>query len=138
MIVVVGLVLLLDRVEERLHVVVLAADEPDDELFLVAVVVLVLPGQHALDAVAIDGDVVVCSSVDGRDDGQLHLRVRRLVLQHVDQFAHSHGRGPSVVVVDGRRVGQSSPSQSSARSSRNRLTSRQRSSVSQNALSSAR
>ena len=50
-----------------------------------------VPGQHALHAVPIDRDVVLLVG-DGRDDRDLHLRVRRLVLQHVDQFTHAHGR----------------------------------------------
>ena len=69
--------------------VVLAADEPDHQILVVAFFVFVAPGQHALDAVAVDGDVVLLVA-DGGHDRQLHLRIRRLVLQHVDQFAHSH------------------------------------------------
>ena len=94
-----GIALVFDGVEERLHVVVLAADQPDDELLVVTLFVLVAPRQHAFHAVAVDGDVLVAVVAHRGHDGQLDLRIRRLVLQHVDQFAHSHVGLPFVRVV---------------------------------------
>jgi len=85
-----SVVLMFDGVEERLYVVVFASDEPDDQLFVIALLVFVAPGQHALHAVAVDGDVFIAVVTHGRDNGQLDLRIWWLVLQHVDQFTHSH------------------------------------------------
>jgi hypothetical protein len=85
-------VVVLDGIEERLDVVVLTADQPDDEL---VVFINVVPGQHALDAVTIDGDVFTLV-IDGSNDGELDLGVGWLVAQHVDEFADGHGFGLSL------------------------------------------
>src|SRR5262245_55419725 len=60
-----------ELVEERVHVVVLTADQPEQLL-----VVLVAPGQDALDRVAIDGDLGV-AVVDRGDDRHLDLPLAR-------------------------------------------------------------
>src|SRR5262249_49091774 len=83
-----GLLLLgLDRVEERVDIVVLAPDEPDHDAFLT----LFVPRQYTLDRITIDGDVFVVID-HGCDDGQFDLGVRGLIAQDVDEFARSHGR----------------------------------------------
>jgi hypothetical protein len=92
MVVALMVVVVLDGIEKRLDIIVLAADQPDDEL---VVFIDVVPGQHALDAVTIDGDVFTLV-VDGSDDGELDLGVGWLVAQHVDEFADGHGFGLSL------------------------------------------
>ena len=88
---------LLDGVEERVDVVVLAADQPDDE----ALVVVVVPRQHAVDRVAVDRDVVGLL-VDRGDDGQLDLGVGRLVAEDVDELTDVHAEA---LLVGWDRVG---------------------------------
>src|SRR4029079_8715893 len=88
---------------------------------------VVLPRQHAFDAVAVNGDVVVLVD-DRRDDGQLHFRLRWLILQDLDEFTDAHER---TLVHD-------SANQPGALSRRNRLTSLHRASVSQKGVSSPR
>ena len=78
--------LFFDRVEERIDIVVFPADQPDDNAF----VAFVLPRQHTLDRIAIDGDVFVVV-LDGSDDSKLDLRLRWLIPQDVDEFADAHG-----------------------------------------------
>src|SRR5258706_292265 len=67
-------------------------------------------------------------SRERRDDCQLDLGVRWLILQDLDEFIDAHER----------TLVQDSASQPGAWSSRNRLTSLHRSSVSQNGVSSPR
>ncbi len=75
-----------DRVEKRVDVVFLAADEPDHDF----VTVVVGPRQHALDAVPVDRDVVAII-VDRCNHGELNFGVGWLIAEDLDQFAHSHG-----------------------------------------------
>src|SRR4051794_5954140 len=115
-----------DGVEEGIDIVVFTTDQPDGEPVLVVLVgLVVLPRQHALDAVTIDGDVGVLVD-DRRDNGQLHFRLRWLIFQDLDEFTDAHER---TLVHD-------SANQPGAWSSRKRLTSLQRSRVSQNGVSS--
>ena len=90
----------LDRVEEHVDVVVLATDEPHDR----GVIALVGPGHHAVDVVAVDGDVVVAVG-DRRDDRHLDDRIGRMLGEHVDQLGHGQSlamfelHGPSSMSV---------------------------------------
>jgi hypothetical protein len=85
-VVVVFVVVVFERIEERIDVGLLATDQPEHGVTGLLVVVEVA----GFDRVAIDTDVVAVV-VDGSDDGELDLRIGGLVTEQVEEFAYEHG-----------------------------------------------